>query len=401
MKALPPHAALLLTAVIVLSPLSARGDSFLEGFRDGTSILPNSEVRAAWVVRFALASRDDIDRAIDYATRARFQLLFVQVRGRGDAFYRSRLEPAGAELLQPTDTFDPLAYFLERAHAQGIAVHAWVNVFYVWSDGSGLPPPDHIVRQHPEWLMSDSEGTRMDERSVEYWKGRGLEGYYVSPGNPEVRAHITDVIGDIVDRYPVDGVHLDYVRYPGPNFDFGPVERTNFALRYGIDPLAVKKDPERYRRMLGDGCFERIDSLLVDWRVSRVDSLVTSVRRRIGDLPLSAAVIPDFTRARRDKGQDWLGWVMRGDVDFVVPMAYVYEPADLLRHMRVVKRAIGSDKFLVGLPVFDGRSRYLGYSVSLLRQEGILGYSLFSYNVLEEEQFSLQFLERVFLQTDQ
>lgn len=392
------HLSIILLASLALqSPPTASGDSYLEGLRNGTSILPNDEVRAAWVVRFALASQDDIDRAIDYATRARFQMLFVQIRGRGDAYYRSELEPAGTDLAASTREFDPFAYFLTRAHAEGIAVHAWVNVYYVWSD-KAPPPPAHIVRRHPDWLATDFDGTRMDERDVEYWKGLGLEGYYVSPGHPQVRAHITSVIKDIVTRYPVDGIHLDYIRYPGPGFDFGPVERTNFALRYGVDPLAVKKDPGRYERILGPGGLAMLDSLVVEWRAAQVDSLVIAVRNAIGDLPLSAAVIPDFTRARVDKGQDWLRWVMRGDVDFVVPMAYTYEPADLIQHMKIVKRAIGPDKFLVGLPVFDKRSRYLGYSVSLLRQEGILGYSLFSYNALAEEQFSIQFLERVFLE---
>jgi hypothetical protein len=90
--------------------------------------------------------------------------------------------------------------------------------------------------------------------------------------------------------------------------------------------------------------------------------------------------------------------VSRGTVDFVVPMAYTYEPAELSQQVQLITRMIGVGHFLVGLPVFDGRERYLGYSVSLLRQQHVLGYVLFSYNALAEQQFTLEFLARVFLE---
>lgn len=381
-----------------LSPAPTRASTYLENFRSKTSILPNEELRAVWVVRHALASQEEIDRAIDYAIRARFHLLFVQVRGRGDAYYRSEIEPVARDVVRAVDEFDPLGYLLMRAHEAGISVHAWVNVYYVWSDPRSEPPPTHIVRRHPEWLMTDANGTRMDALAVDDWRRRGLEGYYVSPSNAAVRKHMVDVISDIVTRYPVDGVHLDYIRYPGLDFDFGLEERTGFMLRYGVDPWESRNDPAYMTELLGENIAFLTDSLRIEWRVQQVDSLIRMVRDVVGDLPLSAAVMPNFGSARIEKGQDWLRWVTRGDVDFVVPMAYGYEPADLTAHVRMIKRTIGAERFLVGLPVFDGRSSYLGYSLSLLRQEGIVGYSLFSYNVLAEEEFSLEFLERVLLE---
>jgi uncharacterized lipoprotein YddW (UPF0748 family) len=379
-------------------PLPSSGITYLETLREQTSILPNQELRAAWVVRYALTSQGEIDRAIDYAVRARFQLLFVQVRGRGDAYYRSSLEPAAPDLERSVETFDPLAYLLARAHEAGIAIHAWVNVCYVWSNPEQRPPADHIATAHPEWLMADADGTRMDEVSVEEWKRRGLEGYYVSPGNPAVRKHTVAVIEDIATRYPVDGIHLDYIRYPGMGFDFSKSTRAEFELRFGVDPFALQQDPEAASALFGDDIFDLADSLRIEWRIEQVDSLVRMAKGAIGELPLSAAVAPNYSQARLEKGQDWVSWVVRGDVDFVVPMAYTYDPSGVTELVELVKRTIGAERFLIGLPVFDGRSHYLGYSVSLLRQQGILGYALFSYNALVEEPFTLEFLERVFLQ---
>jgi len=403
-RTIPFH--LFLTAfisIIVLSPLPCSGDSFLETFRAETTILPNEELRAAWVVRYALASREEIDRAVDYAVRARFHLLFVQVRGRADAYYRSELEPAARGLQQPTEIFDPLRYFVERAHEAGIAVHAWINVFYVWSDHENAPPDGHITRTHPDWLVTTRDGVRMDELPVSVWTQRGLEGYFASPGNPEVRRHIVGVARDLATRYPIDGIHLDYVRYPGIDFDYSPAQRTAFALRYGVDPVPsrsgdVRGDAQHTRdeELMGAGASALIDSLHTLWRTTQVDALIDSIRVVTEGLALSAAVVPDPENARIIKGQNWVGWIQRRVVDFVVPMAYTFEPAELVPYVQRMRRTVGEGYFLMGLPVYDGREKYLGYSVSLLRREGILGYSLFSYNELAKEPFSIQFLERVF-----
>jgi len=383
---------------------SALAETYLESFLRTAPIPPNREIRAAWVVRNSLDSKSDVDRAVDYAIRARFQLLFVQVRGRADAYYRSSLEPEGLSLKQPIAQFDPLDYFLKRCHDAGISVHAWVNVFLVWSDGRRAPPPGHIAAEHPEWIVTNVSGVRMDERPLDEWLAEGQTGCFVSPSRADVREHTTRVIQEIASRYPVDGIHLDYIRYPGPQFDFGPAERTAFALRYGIDPAQFagpgRWEPSNPDRWLLEepGVPEVLDSLRIEWRAAQVESLIVSVRRAIGTLPLSAAVLPEPDKARSGEGQDWIEWVRNGLVDFVVPMAYTQEPGELVRLVEKLRRMIGVDRLLMGLPVFDGRERYLGYSVSLLRRQGVIGYSLFSVNELEKDSFSVPFLERVFLE---
>jgi uncharacterized lipoprotein YddW (UPF0748 family) len=379
------------------------GETYLESFLRETAVEPKNEIRAAWVVRYSLSSKEDVDLAVDYAENARFHLLFVQVRGRGDAYYRSSLEPEGQKLRRPIAEFDPFDYFLSRCHAVGIAVHAWINTYYVWSDPNAAPPPGHIVSRHPEWLVADRGGVRQDERPLEDWLGENMAGYFLSPGLSSARDHTTAVIAEIVERYPVDGIHLDYIRYPNNRFDYSDDQRTAFALRYGVDPFDFLsgegfpggRDPDAlWRKSPGARAF--LDSVFTEWRSSQVDSLVRSVRSAIGDVALSAAVVPDAERARVEKGQNWVKWVQDGLVDFVVPMAYTYEPGDLLELTTRIERMVGRERYILGLPVYGGRERYLGYSVSLLRHKNIIGYSLFSYNELEKQPFSLRFLDRVF-----
>src|SRR5262245_57215869 len=84
------------------------------------------EMRGLWVVRTALVSPEAVDKVVDQASEAGFNALFVQVRGRGDAFYASKLVPRSALLEKQPASFDPLARLLERARDRGLEVHAWI-----------------------------------------------------------------------------------------------------------------------------------------------------------------------------------------------------------------------------------------------------------------------------------
>jgi uncharacterized lipoprotein YddW (UPF0748 family) len=394
------RAVLILIFLLAWCGTSAAESSYLSSFQNQTSILPNDEVRALWVVRDALTSQQRIDEMIDFCGRARIQMVFAQVRGRGDAYYKSRLEPEGKGLELPVSEFDPLEYLLMRAHASGISVHAWVNVYYVWSDPSTNPPPRHVCNLNPEWLIADPEGNRIDAGEVNAWTHLGVEGYFLSPASSEARSFIVRVIQDISERYLIDGIHLDYIRYPASSFGLDPEMRRDFMLYWGIDPLHLGRAWDLLSGEEGGHVTAVFDSLIIEERVQAVDSLVRAVRDVIGDLPLSAAIIPEYERARTEKGQDWAKWVLEGTVDFVVPMAYSYMPPELRRRMRLISNLIGRDKFLIGLPLFDGRAARLASSISYLREDDVLGYALFSYNVLEGQRFATQFLNDVFFGTD-
>jgi len=283
-----------------------------------------------------------------------------------------------------------------RAHEAGIAVHAWVNVFYVWSNPGAAPPPDHIVHRHPDWLVTGPDGVRVDAYPVNAWSGEGVEGYFVAPGHPVARAFTVRVIEEIKNTYSVDGIHLDYIRYPGAGFGYDPEGRKNFMLFWGVDPLELSTNRGPLVEAAGAGGLALLDSLLVEERAHAVDSLVIAVKSLMGDLPLSAAVFPNPQSAKTDKGQDWVKWAHRGYVDFVVPMAYTYRPEELQTWMKFLRNLIGRDKFLVGLPLFNERVNHLKASVQGLRQVNVMGFTLFSYNVMEDRRFAIRFLSEAF-----
>src|SRR5262245_23607693 len=86
------------------------------------------ETRALWVLRSSLTSAASIASLVKTAKEQGFNTLLVQVRGRGDAYYASALEPRAADLARQPSSFDPLAALVDEARAAGISVHAWVSV---------------------------------------------------------------------------------------------------------------------------------------------------------------------------------------------------------------------------------------------------------------------------------
>src|SRR5215470_9254252 len=149
----------LLCAMLPLQQTDAPGarSSFQEAPRSATpGQMPKPEARetrALWVVRTTMASPESVRELVRRAKENGFSDLIVQVRGRGDAYYESSLEPRAEALTQQPSSFDPLALTIEEAHRHGIKVHAWINIYLV-ADLESLPVSrDHPIYKHPEWVM--------------------------------------------------------------------------------------------------------------------------------------------------------------------------------------------------------------------------------------------------------
>jgi uncharacterized lipoprotein YddW (UPF0748 family) len=415
LRAASPAAVLIASICLAWEPLPPGGASafsqaadsawltppYLERLRQSTEILPSDELRALWVVRDALTSPAAIDRLVDFAVQTRFHLLFVQVRGRGDAYYRTRLDPVAPGIAGSIADFDPLAYLITLAHRQGIAVHAWLNVFYVWSDPTSAPPASHLAARHPEWILSNARGVRMDHVPRSRRKAEGIDGQFLSPGVQGLRTHMANVVKDLIASYDIDGIHLDYIRYPNREYSFDTESRARFTVRYGIDPAElVAGDRAALQRMLGAQALASMDSAYSEFRVAQVDSMVSAIHAAAGGRAVSAAVIADPVVARIDKGQEWARWVHQGWVDFVAPMAYTMPPAEIEHRARVYLRTVGVDHVLVGLGVYGGHDDDLAETVSLLREIGVAGYAIFSYNALVENVDGAALIENAVLPPD-
>src|SRR5688572_4266195 len=200
-----------------------------------------TEVRALWVVRTTLTSPEKIRTMVEAAANNGFNTIIVQVRGRGDAYYRSRHEPRATELKDQSKDFDPLAVTLTEAKRRGLKVHAWINTSLLANLDALPTDPKHVYNKHPEWLAVPrpiaAELYKMSPRDPQYrtriveWSKANraeLEGLYTGPANPKVREHILKIWMDVLKNYEVDGLHFDYIRLASPDFDYSRTSLNNF-----------------------------------------------------------------------------------------------------------------------------------------------------------------------------
>jgi uncharacterized lipoprotein YddW (UPF0748 family) len=336
----------------------------------GFSPTQATQVRALWVVRHDLTSPERVAQVVDRAREAGINTLFVQVRGRGDAYYLSDSVPSG-EAIEPG--FDPLAACVELAHQASIELHAWVNVYLTWYPNR-TAADDHLLSKHPEWFMISDDGVDLGQPDVGVdLVKRGVEGRYLSPSNPAVTRHLLRVIEELVDRYPLDGIHLDYVRYPNEHYDFSPIAQAEFWTD------TEEEVPDSNSDGVSQDVWNR-------WRSGRVTDFVRKTKQiienHLPDARLSAAVKPELSLAYKRYGQDWIHWVNRRYIDFAVPMFYTGSSETILSRMKTVRKYVQRGRVYAGLGAWNQDPKDTFEQIDLVDKAHLDGFSLFSYTTL-------------------
>ena len=355
--------------------------------------------RALWVTRSTLASPDAIGQMVRAAEAGGFNTLIVQVRGRGDSYYNGTIEPRAAELAA-RPTFDPLATVLDEAHAAGLKVHAWVAVNLVSSSVTLPASREHLIYRAPEWLMVPrelaAEMKKVDVRSPAYigrlarWTrahASEVEGLYASPVHPGAQAHAAAVVGELVRKYAVDGVHLDYVRFPNESFDYSrsaielfktsirpgltEQERRDAAAREVLDPAAYPNlFAERWDQFRRHGLTELVVKVRAAVKTARPGTMV------------SAAVVPDARQAAQSRLQDWRAWLDRSLLDVLCPMAYTAETSVFQAQIAAARKYAGEVPVWAGIGAYHLTQAQTLQHIAAAGKLGTAGIILFSYDAL-------------------
>ncbi len=316
------------------------------------------EWRAFWVVRGGdLHSEEAIDRVLAVHKNMNFQAAFVQVNGRFEAYYKSSIVPQAPNI---PEGFDPLAYFVERAHQEGIEVHAWINAFTASPFGTFSTDLKHVIHAHPEWVTHDRTGQSIRDYDAGHAVVDVIPAVFLEPGLPEVQTFVAAMVREVAENYAVDGIHLDYIRYPSPDYGYHPDNRRRFEAAYGVDPLDLAQNASSLAERLG---LDELNKLTAAWDQFRVDN-VTNVMRHIywdvkrvnPDIWVSAAVVAELENdfAIRRRFQDWPGWIREGVVDAVVPMAYSPDGDQVARQIRQAALVVGSrDRLVAGFGAYQ------------------------------------------------
>lgn len=223
------------------------------------SVPPKVELRAAWIATVTNLDwpnsptnttdqqKQQLISLLDELKRDGINTIIFQIRTECDALYSSAHDPwsywlTGSQGRAPFPYYDPLEFAVEEAHKRGMEIHAWFNPYRAERIVGSYPiAPSHVTVEHPDWVLQ-----------ISTFK-------FLNPGLREVRHYIKSVIGDVVSRYDVDGIHFDDYFYPYP-----PNNMTATPTNNALDDSAFAADPRGFTNKY-------------DWRRDNVNLMVKEV----------------------------------------------------------------------------------------------------------------------------
>lgn len=173
---------------------------------------PKREVRAVWLATVESLDwpmvkanspenikrqQNELTDILDKLQKAGVNLVLMQSRVRASTIYQSDIEPWDKNLTGTPGKYpgyDPLQFAIEQCHARGMQIHSWVVTL-------------------PIGPWNSYAAKRMREKHPELLRRIGKDGY-IDPENTGTAAYIAAICAEIVRKYDVDGIHLDYIRYP-------------------------------------------------------------------------------------------------------------------------------------------------------------------------------------------
>lgn len=284
--------------------------SFLILFNLSAQPVPKYEVRAAWITAvYGLdwprtkattpasiqKQKEELVEILDKLKEANFNTVLFQARTRGDVLYKSDIEPYNSILTGKSGKdpgYDPLAFAVEECHKRGMECHAWMVTIPLGG------------RKHVASLGKQSVTRRQPKICVPYKRE-----YFLNPGNPKTKEYLMSLVKEVVERYDVDGVHFDYLRYPERAFRF----------------------PDSYDyRKYGNG------RSLDQWRRDNITEILRYIYKGVKQLKpwvkVSTCPVGKYRDTSRYSSKGWnafhvvhqdvQGWLGEGIQDQIYPMMY-------------------------------------------------------------------------------
>ena len=320
-----------------------------------------AEFRGLWVDAFhpGFKKPSQTTMMVARAKECRFNAIFVQVRRRGDVYYHSSIEPMASDV---EEGYDPLADVVTQAHDAGIQVHAWITVYEVYHDTPEIKAnPGQVHVKHPDWLMKDEYGkTKFPGEKV-----------YLDPGIPGVRDYLVSIVGEIAEKYDVDGIHLDLVRYPNQ--------------QSGYNDLSVSRFNEESK---SSGKPKYDDKAWGDWRRAQVTEFVRMAKEKLRggkrDVKLSAAVYGSRSDAYTNRFQDWPTWLKSGLLDFAAPMVFALDNRVFETTLADIMKTEGSEKLYIGQGGWRISADQSVQQIQAVRKAGAKGIVVYNYCLCQE-----------------
>lgn len=335
------------------------------------------EIRAIWLDRGTIVkAKSEADLAVifDRIAAAGINTVFFETLNASYPIYPSKIAPEQNPL---TVGWDPLKAAIKLAHERKMELHAWVWVFAAANQGHNkvMGQPAYylgpVLSRHPDWGITDKDGNAFD-------RGPQFKKTFLDPANPEVQQYLLSLLDEISSNYGVDGIHIDYIRYPfqdgkfNQTFGYSTTSRQQFKQMAGVDPIELTAG----------------NPLWSEWtafRMHQVDSFVAALSKNLKqkhpEMILSASVFPMEQRDRIFRlQQNWEEWMRQGWVDMVVIMTYALDTDKLDGRMQTLYDSKRQESALIipGLRLLKVPDSVTVDQLQLVRNLPTGGFSLFA-----------------------
>lgn len=324
-----------------------------------------NEIRAVWDHRGVGIYPGNWNRTAKELRSFGITDLYANLQWGGTAHYPSRVLP-------PSDTHrllgDQAKAFEQACRKNNLRSHSWIVLWKLEN------APETFVQSMKEQgrLQVDVEGNILP---------------WLNPAHPENQALMLDAIEEILTAYPLDGIHLDYVRYPSPESSFDAYSRKQFENRIG---RKVQHWPDDV--VLG-GALAGVYQQFRQDQISRFVQSVRAMMKRVRpEAVLSAAVFGKYPSCAASVGQDWKRWLDHGWLDFVCPMNYTPSNAAFREWVRdQTQNHASPGQIIAGIGVTAAESdlspRNLIEQIRIAREYNCAGIALFDLDpaLLQEQ----------------
>ncbi|HEX38077.1 MAG TPA: hypothetical protein ENG70_04365 [Candidatus Cloacimonetes bacterium] len=339
----------------------------------GTSMVL-ARTRSLWATAWDINTPQKIVNVVKTAAEHDFDVIFAEVRYRGDALYkpnkyiRTFPNPEPISYFVTLEDFDPLSFLIQTAKNFNIKVYAWMTTFVITPKYTYKLPEDHAYFKHPDWICKTHNGEQMD--------CNGGEGIFFDPGIPEVQRYTQDIILDVVANYDIDGVILDYIRYPGNDYTYNPL-----ALKHFINDVSTNQYSNNY----------------TDWKQQVVSEFIKETGAKIKFLKpyvdFAVTAFADLQEAKYNKYQDWKEWLGFQDLDYVHLMMYTKSDYSFKDLLDKYLSDVSGNKVALSIRAWDEQKRYTSQDIQskirIAQKYGFDNISIFHFGGIIANNYNL------------
>ncbi|HPE95586.1 MAG TPA: family 10 glycosylhydrolase, partial [Bacillota bacterium] len=330
-----------------------------------------AENRMAW---YAPMENSDasVESTVKLAKQLGLNAIYIETWRGGETIYPTEVK--WARQSAGFSGYDVLEGFVRIGHEYGIEIHCWVHNFFIGITAD-MSDSEHITSLTKQYHLVTRSGCAYNPTQYGNF-------VFLDPYTRECRDFVLDLYKEMITKYDIDGLHLDYMRYPEPN-NYSTSSRDDFG--YNDDIIAGFK--AEYNTNVDPHNIYPGDKLWNDWCLYReriINTFVTEVYDLVSetepDLWISCAVFTDLSSVRQTIFQNCIEWINKGQIDEVFTMAYSSSVDYVVENTQDFISQIDDKCFYsVGLGAFQEYDEYIYVTqVEALRELKIDGNAIFS-----------------------